>query len=363
MIVVCEKCETKFRLDPSRIGREGAKVRCSRCKHRFHVDFELPDVDPHPIVQDVMQDVAQDTSPTPGGNEPDLDNPEFLIDKPSPMDQGLADGASDGVLGLDAESQTESELELDFGSVPDFSRPDPEPKDEPEEQDPCEEERGGVDIGADLEAFRLGGAVEETGPGFRVSEASGRVGSSGGASFGARLPDATLDEPTARVAPTPIVGSGGKARLFQSVAIAAALFLVSGFARAVWLQATFGTPAAFRVEANGWSTSGVESFHVQDLAGTRVLVVRGDLVLEVGSSAARPLVVGTLVGGDGRPLGKELLARPLRIDDAALSPERLPSTVGRSTQGQSSKGVGFTLLFNVPDPNARTVRLELRERS
>lgn len=366
MIVVCEKCETRFKLDPSRIGRKGAKVRCSRCKHRFHVDF-----DPHSVAEDVVED----NSPAPGGNDPDLDNPEFIHDGPLPADQGPAEeweadttAGSEGVLGLDSEPQTETELELDFGSVPDFSRADAEPEPAPEEPAPKEPgRRGGVDLGADLEAFRLGGAVEETGPGFRVSEARGGARFSGGGSFGvSRLPDATGEEPTARTAVHPTSGAAGKARLFQGVAIVAALFLASGFARAVWVQASTGPPSAIRIEASGWTTSGVESFHVQDLAGTRVLVVRGELVPGAGSRALPPLVVGTLLDGEGGPLGGELFARPVRLDDAALSPERLPSTLGRvhkrrSPKGSGRNGVGFTLLFSVPDPNARRVRLELRE--
>ena len=35
MVVTCEKCSTRFRLDESRIPPTGARVRCSRCKHAF----------------------------------------------------------------------------------------------------------------------------------------------------------------------------------------------------------------------------------------------------------------------------------------------------------------------------------------
>lgn len=35
MVVSCEKCSTRFRLDESRIPPSGARVRCSRCKHAF----------------------------------------------------------------------------------------------------------------------------------------------------------------------------------------------------------------------------------------------------------------------------------------------------------------------------------------
>ncbi|MCC7384231.1 MAG: zinc-ribbon domain-containing protein [Deltaproteobacteria bacterium] len=43
MIVQCDSCKTKFRLDDSKIGARGLKVRCSRCAHVFHVRHaEMP---------------------------------------------------------------------------------------------------------------------------------------------------------------------------------------------------------------------------------------------------------------------------------------------------------------------------------
>jgi predicted Zn finger-like uncharacterized protein len=37
LVVVCEKCETRFHLSDERIPAKGARVRCSRCKHAFFV--------------------------------------------------------------------------------------------------------------------------------------------------------------------------------------------------------------------------------------------------------------------------------------------------------------------------------------
>ncbi|MBP8645523.1 MAG: zinc-ribbon domain-containing protein [Syntrophobacteraceae bacterium] len=37
MIVTCESCKTKFRLDPTRLKGPRTKVRCSRCGHMFSV--------------------------------------------------------------------------------------------------------------------------------------------------------------------------------------------------------------------------------------------------------------------------------------------------------------------------------------
>ncbi len=40
MIIQCEKCQTKFRLDDSRVTDKGVKVRCTKCKHVFKVQKE-----------------------------------------------------------------------------------------------------------------------------------------------------------------------------------------------------------------------------------------------------------------------------------------------------------------------------------
>ncbi len=54
MIVTCESCKTKFRLDPARLKKDHTKVRCSRCGHTFSVSrpqeellpqMELPEDD------------------------------------------------------------------------------------------------------------------------------------------------------------------------------------------------------------------------------------------------------------------------------------------------------------------------------
>ncbi len=50
MIVTCASCLTKFSLDDSKIPPQGAKVRCSRCQHVFHV------VPPSPIDEEIVED-------------------------------------------------------------------------------------------------------------------------------------------------------------------------------------------------------------------------------------------------------------------------------------------------------------------
>lgn len=58
MIVDCESCHTRFKLDESRIPATGAKVRCSRCKAAFIV--QRPTVTAQEVIDEV---VAEATDP------------------------------------------------------------------------------------------------------------------------------------------------------------------------------------------------------------------------------------------------------------------------------------------------------------
>lgn len=60
MIIQCEKCKTRFKLDDSRITDSGIRVRCSRCSHTFVVRREAPDEDSD--FESILQGL--------GGNEP-----------------------------------------------------------------------------------------------------------------------------------------------------------------------------------------------------------------------------------------------------------------------------------------------------
>ena len=58
MIVECESCRTRFRLDDARVPATGAKVRCSRCKTAFIV--HRPKATPDEVIEEV---VAEATNP------------------------------------------------------------------------------------------------------------------------------------------------------------------------------------------------------------------------------------------------------------------------------------------------------------
>lgn len=64
MILTCEKCDTRFRLDESRLPAKGARVRCSRCKHSFFV--RAPGVSEKEAIDAVAAEAARAaTSPKP----------------------------------------------------------------------------------------------------------------------------------------------------------------------------------------------------------------------------------------------------------------------------------------------------------
>ena len=64
MILTCDRCETRFRLDENRLPAGGARVRCSRCKHAFFVN---PGGAPAPDVVHQLAEAAvtQTRPPTP----------------------------------------------------------------------------------------------------------------------------------------------------------------------------------------------------------------------------------------------------------------------------------------------------------
>ncbi len=57
MIVTCQQCETRFKLDESRLPARGARVRCSKCKLVFHVD-------PPGSASEALEDVALEAART-----------------------------------------------------------------------------------------------------------------------------------------------------------------------------------------------------------------------------------------------------------------------------------------------------------
>lgn len=84
MIVQCQQCTTKFRLDDGRVTEAGVKVRCSKCRHVFVVRKETPEEEPfvdEPVAAPVV------VAPSP---EPEVEFPAAAV-APEAADFGFAD--------------------------------------------------------------------------------------------------------------------------------------------------------------------------------------------------------------------------------------------------------------------------------
>ncbi len=79
MIIQCEQCRTKFRLDDSRIKENGVKVRCAKCRHVFTVMKQQPE-------QTEQSDFgAMLEQSSAFGVTPQDNAPEFPQEQPAPV--------------------------------------------------------------------------------------------------------------------------------------------------------------------------------------------------------------------------------------------------------------------------------------
>lgn len=114
MIIQCEQCRTKFKLDDEKVTERGVKVRCAKCRHVFTVRRPETDVPPPPTDQPaavpsdetVVMSAAMATSLTPPPSvaaEPEVPfdfgaQPESAGD--ATFDIGQTDAASAGESGF-----------------------------------------------------------------------------------------------------------------------------------------------------------------------------------------------------------------------------------------------------------------------
>jgi len=87
MIIQCEQCHTKFRLDDSKVTDKGVKVRCAKCKHVFTVVKEQPEEEPAIAFENVLDDTtAFNTPPSLNDSEKTADFGDALsIPEPPPQ--------------------------------------------------------------------------------------------------------------------------------------------------------------------------------------------------------------------------------------------------------------------------------------
>ena len=89
MIITCEKCDTKFSFDESRLGHAGRKVRCANCKHIWHVN-------PPGMEEDVK---APTPAPVPAPEPESKVQPKIRSDKPEAVAAAKKSDVPDDVKG------------------------------------------------------------------------------------------------------------------------------------------------------------------------------------------------------------------------------------------------------------------------
>lgn len=127
MIIQCEKCRTKFRLDDSRVTDKGVKVRCTKCKNVFRVQREKAEVFVEPFEAEstlvnfsplVAPQDTGDVSPNTLLSDAAIDDLSFGTVEPR-----TADTTNGQII---ATESLAPEHEIDFSGF-DFSDSDPEP--------------------------------------------------------------------------------------------------------------------------------------------------------------------------------------------------------------------------------------------
>lgn len=116
MIISCPSCQTSFRVDATRLGPNGKKVRCSKCGQVWRA---VPD-EPHTPEEAVAEKPQPDVSAEPGqpeAPEPEPEEPEqpagraepmFTAHAPDDEDTGGAESAKEDVGGEESADAEEA---------------------------------------------------------------------------------------------------------------------------------------------------------------------------------------------------------------------------------------------------------------
>ncbi|MCK5236794.1 MAG: zinc-ribbon domain-containing protein [Deltaproteobacteria bacterium] len=155
MIIQCEHCSAKFRIDDSKVGDKGVKVRCTKCKDVF-------------VVKPIEAPAPEVAAPTP---EPPAPAPEVAAPTPEPPAPTPPPAQQEsGGMEFDTSS-------FDTGGTPGEEAPAPEEQGTgvsfdtgsfdtggtPGEEAPAPEEQG-TGVSFDTGSFDTGGTLDETPP-------------------------------------------------------------------------------------------------------------------------------------------------------------------------------------------------------
>ena len=134
MIITCEKCDTRFKLDDARISAEGVKVRCSRCKHAFRVAPPQPAGASDADVADALAREAVAPEPSPDEQTQALG----LSDEHEDHTQVLDHGAVDLLGSARSAEEPDEESDWEFNEDPAEAPAEPAPAVQPQVEAPVE---------------------------------------------------------------------------------------------------------------------------------------------------------------------------------------------------------------------------------
>ncbi len=151
MIIQCEKCQTRFRLDDSRVTDKDAKVRCTKCKYVFTVQKKEPEIasfEPDDALAEFSFSDTPDEVPEAASEDQDFAT-EFVPDESldtdifesSPADSGPVDFSSfetsnfdDSALSFEPDEPHDG-IDVNSPAVNDESAADDNPADNENEVD------------------------------------------------------------------------------------------------------------------------------------------------------------------------------------------------------------------------------------
>lgn len=132
MIIQCEQCNTKFRLDDSKVKDKGVKVRCAKCKHVFTVKKDQPDTEAQPdfgTMFDQAASLGQDEPSDAGEETLALFSPTEESPVPEPEPSPAFDSS---IFGLDDDSKSTISMNT---LPPDLPENEPAPVSAPSDDD------------------------------------------------------------------------------------------------------------------------------------------------------------------------------------------------------------------------------------
>lgn len=125
MIVACEQCESRFRLDDSLLKDEGSKVRCSRCGHVFLV--RPPREEPQEPETLPAEEAGEETIVLDSPSEPEASgvaSPGETLSSGGEEPVDLEEGRDEGDLAFEGGVEEEGEEDLESSEKIDAVSPE-----------------------------------------------------------------------------------------------------------------------------------------------------------------------------------------------------------------------------------------------